>query len=183
MRIETERLILRPWQAGDEHALWTLTSAPDVRRFYPMCLTREEAAATLSRALTAQRQRGFHFLAAQLRETGAFAGLLGLAYIPQATRDVIPGNPEVEIGWQLKSQFWGAGLAPEGAMACLKYGWKTLGLSEVVAFTAAINTPSRRVMEKIGMTHDPADNFEHPNVPENHALRAHVLYRIASPGR
>jgi Acetyltransferase (GNAT) domain len=84
----------------------------------------------------------------------------------------------VEIGWRLAADTWGRGLATEGALAIVRYAFDVLALTELVSFTTVENTPSRRVMEKLGMTHDPADDFDHPGVPEGHPLRRHVLYRL-----
>jgi RimJ/RimL family protein N-acetyltransferase len=88
----------------------------------------------------------------------------------------------VEIGWRLATRFWNQGLATEGARAVLRFGFVTLGLEEIVSFTTTDNLASRRVMEKIGMRRDPADEFDHPGLGEGHPLRRHVLYRITSPG-
>ena len=57
----------------------------------------------------------------------------------------------------------------------------TLRWDEVVALTAAINARSQRVMERLGMRRDPADDFDHPMLEADDPLRAHVLYRIARP--
>ena len=89
-------------------------------------------------------------------------------------------TPCVEIGWRLAAEHWGRGYAPEAARAALAFGFDTLALREILSFTAVANQPSRRVMEKLGMTHDPADDFDHPALPEGHALRRHVLYRIVA---
>jgi 3-dehydroquinate dehydratase/shikimate dehydrogenase len=89
-------------------------------------------------------------------------------------------TPAVEIGWRLAYDYWGKGYAVEGAKACLKYGFETLGLEEIVSFTAVQNVRSRRVMERIGMHHDPKDDFDHPKLPQGHSLQRHVLYRIQS---
>ena len=181
MRLETERLILREWQDGDRAPMAAILGDPQVRRFYPRALTREETDAEIDLALEKARISGFHFQAAELKANGTLAGLIGIGIIPDATRAAIPGNPEVEIGWVLGQQFWGLGLAPEGARAWLDYAWTVLALSEVVAFTAAINLPSQRVMHKIGMQRDPADDFAHPKLAPGHPLRPHVLYRIETP--
>ena len=86
----------------------------------------------------------------------------------------------MEIGWRLASGFWNRGYATEGAGEALRFGWELASprLEEIVAFTVPGNARSRRVMEKLGMRHDPDDDFEHPRVPEGHLLRRHVLYRI-----
>jgi RimJ/RimL family protein N-acetyltransferase len=84
----------------------------------------------------------------------------------------------VEIAWRLASEHWGQGYATEAAGAALAFGWETLHLPEIVSFTAVGNVRSRRVMERLGMTHDRADDFDHPRLPAGHPLRRHVLYRI-----
>ena len=178
MRIETERLILRSWEERDRAPLAAILGDPEVRRFYPTTLTFEQTAAQLDFSMQRQEEVGFHFGAAELRETGAFIGLIGLGYIPDETRAAIPGHPAVEIGWQFDKAFWGQGLAPEGARAWLEHGFGNLGLPEVVAFTYRGNLPSQRVMAKIGMVRDPSADFEHPRLPQGHQLRPHVLYRI-----
>src|SRR5262249_31823228 len=87
-------------------------------------------------------------------------------------------TPCVEIGWRLAAEYWNRGYATEGARAALDFGFKILQLEEVVSFTVPGNIRSQRVMEKIGMTHSPSDDFDHPLLPEGHPLRRHVLYRI-----
>jgi RimJ/RimL family protein N-acetyltransferase len=123
---------------------------PQVRRFYPKVLTREEVDADIDLAIDRTRANGFHFQAAELKDSGQLIGLIGLGIVPDATRAAIPSHPRVEIGWVLGREFWGQGLAPEGARAWLGFAW-SLGLAEVVAFTARLNLPSQRVMQKIGM--------------------------------
>lgn len=180
MRLATERLILRPWEERDRAPLAAIMGDAQVRRFFPGRLTREETDRQMDWAIERQESDGFCFQAAELKADGSLAGWIGIGVIPDATREAIPGHPRVEIGWVFAECCWGQGLAPEGARAWLDYAWQ-IGLPEVVAFTAAINRPSRRVMEKIGMQRDPAADFAHPKVAEGHPLRPHVLYRIANP--
>jgi RimJ/RimL family protein N-acetyltransferase len=108
-----------------------------------------------------------------------FAGFVGLS---------VPGfeaqfTPCVEIGWRLDAAYWNRGYASEAARAALEFGFASLHLEEVVSFTVPGNVRSRRVMEKLGMTHSPDDDFDHPALPEGHALRRHVLYRLARARR
>ncbi len=119
-------------------------------------------------------ENGFGFWVAELKAEKQCIGFIGL----QQVAGILPCAPAVEIGWRLDKSVWGQGLAPEGARACLAYAFSKLGLEEVVSFTAAKNVPSRRVMEKIGMIHDPAASFEHPAVSRGSTIRDHVLYRI-----
>jgi RimJ/RimL family protein N-acetyltransferase len=89
-------------------------------------------------------------------------------------------TPCVEVGWRLAFEHWGRGYATEAARLALAYGFGSLALSEVVSFTSTGNHRSRAVMERLGMRRDPADDFDHPALPESHPLRRHVLYRIDS---
>ncbi len=116
----------------------------------------------------------YGFWAAELKETGQFAGFVGLAVAPFEAAF----TPCVEIGWRLAVEFWGRGLATEGARASLRFGFKELGLSEIVSFTVPANVRSRRVMEKLGMMRDEADDFDNPMIAEGHVMRRHVLYRL-----
>lgn len=175
--IVTERLILRRFEPRDVEPFAALNADPEVMRYFPKVLTREETVAALERNDARLAKHGIAFTAAELRETGEFIGFIGLA-VPGFEAPFIPC---VEIGWRLAARFWNRGLATEGAKACLHYGFETLNLTEIIAFTAAPNAPSRRVMEKLNMTHDPRDDFDHPGLPEGHALRRHVLYRVRSP--
>jgi ribosomal-protein-alanine N-acetyltransferase len=120
-------------------------------------------------------RHGFGWWAAELKETQAFIGFIGLSHIPFEAHF----TPAVEIGWRLASAYWGQGYATEGARAALAAAFTQLSLAEIVAITVPANARSRRLMERIGMTHDPADDFDHPRLAEGHPLRRHVLYRIA----
>jgi RimJ/RimL family protein N-acetyltransferase len=173
--IETDRLILREWKPSDLEPFARLNADPRVMEFFPASLSQDETAAMIQLIQERSMKNGFCFWAAELKSTGEFIGFIGLN---------IPGmethfTPCVEIGWRIDFKFWGKGYAPEGALACLKYGFSTLNLNEIVSFTTVNNLKSRRVMEKIGMTYDPQGDFDHPKVQEGHPLRRHVLYRIS----
>jgi RimJ/RimL family protein N-acetyltransferase len=180
MRLETERLVLRPWEERDRLDLIDVQCDPAVRRFFPTIPTPEFVSRDFDAALEKAERNGFHFGSARTREGDTFVGLMGIGVVPDDMRDVMPGRPRVEIGWVFARRFWGQGLAPEGARAWLDYAW-SIGLPEIVAFTASLNLPSRRVMEKIGMLRNVSDDFMHPRIEEGHALRPHVLYRIVNP--
>jgi RimJ/RimL family protein N-acetyltransferase len=122
-------------------------------------------------------QHSFGLWAVEIPNVTSFAGFIGLS-VPRFEAHF---TPCVEIGWRLAAEYWGRGYASEGARAVLTLGFETLGLDEVVSFTAPGNLRSRRVMEKIGMLHNPADDFDHPALPVGHRLRHHVLYRMARP--
>lgn len=174
--IRTDRLLLRRWRPEDREPFAALNADPRVTEFLG-ALSREESDALAARIEAGFEQRGYGSWAVEVRGGAAFAGFVGLS-VPRFEAHFAPC---VEIGWRLAAQHWGHGYATEGARAALAFGFGTLGLEEIVAFTAPRNVRSRRVMEKIGMTYDPADDFDHPLLPEGHPLRRHVLYRIAPP--
>lgn len=179
MRLETDRLILRPWTDTDRAAFAAIVGDPHVMRFYTHTRTREQADLWIDKMISALAEGTAHFMAVERKGDGALLGLTGTANIDFH----IPTDPLVEIGWVLGKDYWGQGYAPEAARAALAHGFDVLGLTEIVAFTAAINAPSQRVMQKLGMVRDPLADFEHPRVPENHPLRPHVLYRLKRPGQ
>jgi RimJ/RimL family protein N-acetyltransferase len=172
--IETDRLLLRPWESRDREPFARLNSDPRVMEFMPACLSRADSALLADRIEDHFREHRFGLYAAELRKDRQFIGFIGLA---------VPGfkahfAPCVEIGWRLSADFWGRGLATEGAQGVVHHAFEFLGLEDLVSFTVPANVRSRRVMEKIGMTRDPAEDFDHPNLPEGHPLRRHVLYRL-----
>jgi RimJ/RimL family protein N-acetyltransferase len=142
--------------------------------FFPAMLSRAESDALVDRIEAHFTEHGFGLWAAQLRATGDFIGYVGLA-VPRFTASFAPC---VEIGWRLDAAYWGAGFATEGARAVARHAFEILGLAEIVSFTVPANMRSRRVMEKLGMTHDPKDDFDHPLMPLGHPLRRHVTYRL-----
>jgi RimJ/RimL family protein N-acetyltransferase len=171
--LRTERLWLRRWQPDDREPFAALNADPAVRRYFPGLLTRAESDASIDWHEASFNERGFGFWAVAVQETGTFIGFVGLA-VPSFESAF---TPCVEIGWRLAAPFWNHGYATEAARATLAFGFDVLTLEEIVAFTAVHNAPSRRVMEKLGMTHNPADDFDHPKIAPGHPLRRHVLYR------
>ena len=172
--LKTERLILRRWQESDREPFRALNADPRVMEFFPSLLTPEETDAGIARVERHFDQHGFGLYAAELIETRDFIGFIGIS-IPGFDA---PFMPAVEIGWRLAYAFWGRGLATEGARAVSRHALETLKLPGLVSFTVPANLRSRRVMENIGMVHDPAADFNHPGIPEDHPLRPHVLYRL-----
>ena len=164
MRLETERLVLSSWEERDREPLIALQTDPTVRRFYPDVPTPARVSENLDAAIEKTRLNGFHFGSARLRADDRFVGLIGIGVVPDAQREAIPGHPRVEIGWVFAEEFWGQGLAPEGARAWLGYAW-SIGLPEIVAFTAAINTPSQPVLVTICMRSVPFSVMGLPKVP------------------
>jgi RimJ/RimL family protein N-acetyltransferase len=172
--LETERLLLRPWSAADHAPFAQLNRDPEVMRYFPKLLTAEESDAIIQRIENHFADHGFGFWAVELKQTQQFIGFIGLN-IPSFSA---PFTPTVEIGWRLAQQFWGQGLATEGAIASLGYGFCQLQLPEIVAFTAKINHRSIAVMERLAMTCNPEDDFDHPALPAHHPLQRHCLYRL-----
>ena len=172
--IETPRLILRQWKAGDKKPFARINADPKVMEFFPARLTRSQSDALVAKIEAHFRKHGFGMYAAELRSTKAFIGFIGLN-VPSFRAHF---TPCVEIGWRLCPDAWGQGLATEGALAVLKYAREVLKADQLVSFTVPANTRSRRVMEKLGMSHDPVDDFDHPQLPPGHPLRRHLLYRL-----
>lgn len=171
--IKTNRLILRQWQESDLEPFAALNADSTVMEFFPSLLTREQSDELVKRCSEQISTHGWGFWAATLIETGEFIGFLGLHPVTFEA----PFTPAVEIGWRLAYKHWGKGYATEGANAALAYGLDKLKLPQIVSFTTVNNLRSRHVMEKIGMDHTPADDFDHPKLPPGHPLRRHVLYR------
>lgn len=175
--IETERLLLRPWRDSDLEPLAALNADPRVMQHFPRLLTRDESQAMILRIQGIFSERGFGLWALEVKDGAPFIGFCGLL-APGFTAHF---TPCVEIGWRLAADHWGQGYAREAARAALAYGFDRARLDEIVSFTVPANVRSRRVMEAIGMTRDPEDDFEHPALPPGHPLRRHVLYRISRP--
>jgi RimJ/RimL family protein N-acetyltransferase len=175
--LRTQRLLLRRWRASDREPFAALNADPRVMEHLPSRLSREQSDA-LADAIDAHFDvNGFGLWAVEIPDVAPFAGFVGLS-IP---RFRAPFTPCVEIGWRLAAGHWGHGYASEGARAALDFAFGTLALAEVVSFTVPGNLRSRRVMDKLGMRHDPRDDFDHPALAEGHPLRRHVLYRAARP--
>ena len=179
LQLETSRLTLRRWREDDRAAFAEMNADPVVMQYFEAPFTRQQSDEAIDRYLAAFDRNGFSFFAATLRDTGAFAGTIGL----QIMRDVVPNLPQpaVEIGWRLTQAAQGQGLATEGARAIVDFAFSQLGLNEVVAITALPNGASRHVMEKLGMTHRPELDFDHPRVPAGHQYQRHTLYSLRNP--
>lgn len=172
--LTTDRLLLRQWKDSDYEPFAALNADPAVMEHFPAPMTREASDALIDRHRAWMDERGFGLWAVEVRETGQFIGFTGLA-VPKFEAHF---TPALEVGWRLAKAAWGKGYASEGGRASLAYAFGQAGLEEVVSFTATTNKPSQRVMERIGMTHDEADDFDHPNLEKGHRLERHVLYRI-----
>jgi ribosomal-protein-alanine N-acetyltransferase len=170
----TERLILREWRDADVAPFIKMNADPVVMEFFPQTLSEERTRRFVDLIRTRWRELGYSLWAVERKDMGTFIGYVGLwpATFPAHF------TPAVEVGWRLAADQWGQGYATEGARAALEYAFGKLDFKEIVSFTSAINVRSWRVMERLGMRRDLGGDFEHPNVPEGHPLRPHVLYRI-----
>ena len=169
----TERIIIRDWNKEDLAPFTEMNSDPKVMRYFPAVLTPEKSLEFFERIKAAIVANGYGLFAVELAATNELIGFIGFA----RPRFEARFTPCIEIGWRLRRKFWRMGLATEGASACLEMGFDEFAFDEIFSFTSEINTPSRRVMEKIGLSH--IDDFDHPNIPEGDVLRKHVLYKIS----
>lgn len=174
---ETERLVLRRWAAEDLDPFAAMNADPEVMEHFPAVLTREESDALVARTEASFEVNGYGLYAVELRTTGQLLGFTGLALQTFAAHF----TPAVEIGWRFARHAWGHGYASEAALAVVDEAFGPIGLDELVSMTAATNVRSQRVMQRIGMTRDPRDDFLHPKLPPGHRLQPHVLYRLRGP--
>lgn len=172
VELRTDRLILRRWRASDREPFARMNADPEVMRFYLAPYSREESDAMVDMTERQFEDRGYGLWAVEIPGEADFIGYVGLWAHPYF--------PAPEVGWRLDKAYWHKGYATEAARAAIADGFDRMGLTEVVSFTTPLNLPSIRVMQRLGMTHDAAGDFDHPNVPEGHPLRRHVLYRLSS---
>lgn len=166
-----ERILLRQWRDADLEPFAAINADAEVMRHFSAPLAREESAALFDRLRRGIDECGWGLWAVEVE--GRFAGFTGLS-VP---RFQAAFTPCVEVGWRLGREFWGRSLAYRAALEALQFGFGTLHLEEIVSFTACGNARSRRLMERLGFSHNPRDDFDHPSLPEGHPLRRHVLYR------
>jgi len=168
--LRTPRLLLRPWRDEDVAAFAELSADPAVMEYLvPL-------PGWVARTRAHWDEHGFGQWVVELPGAASFIGVVGLGVVSYQA----PFTPAVEVAWRLARAYWGRGYATEAAKAALAYGFDELALDEIVALTVPLNQRSRRVMERLGMTRSPADDFDHPRLPEG-PLRRHVLYRLRNP--
>jgi RimJ/RimL family protein N-acetyltransferase len=171
--LQTDRLYLRSWKPSDLPVFARMNAEPKVMQFFPALLSEGESNTLAERIQDHMADLGFGLWAVEVRSDASFIGFVGLC-MPSFDSHF---TPCIEIGWRLAIDHWGKGYATEAAHAVLRHGIEQLALTEIVSFTATGNHRSRAVMQRIGMTHDPDDDFDHPNLSHGHPLRRHVLYR------
>jgi len=173
--LRTERLVLRQWVVSDREPYAALNTDAETMRYFPARLSSAESDAMVDRATASLESNGWGLWAVE--HNGEFLGFTGLAVPAFDARF----TPAVEVGWRFARSAWGHGFATEAARAAVAFGFEQLGLAEIVSFTTRANQRSRAVMERIGMTTDPADDFLHPRLDPADPLRPHVLYRLPAP--
>ena len=173
------RVILRPWREADLVPFAALNADAGAMRHFPKPLDRPESDALAARWNEHFSAFGWGNWVVEERGGAPFLGAVGLLTIPWQARF----TPAVEIGWRIASAFQRRGFAEEAARLALDFGFGTLGFAEIVSFTIPANEPSWRLMQKLGMRAD--GDFAHPRLPEGHAMRRHLLYRLraADPAR
>jgi RimJ/RimL family protein N-acetyltransferase len=170
IKIETERLLLRPWRASDSKCFFRINHDPNVTAYLPGSLTMQEVEDFIQRQQENLKKHMYCLWAAEVKATEDLIGFIGLNWTDFLNK--------TEIGWRLCSEHWGKGYATEGAKAVLEYGFnKVHNLNEIVSFTVPDNTRSIMVMERIGMKRDFTADFNHPKIPLGHRLSKHILYR------
>ena len=173
MSLETNRLLLRQWQRADYAPFAELNADPNVRRFFPKVQTPEESNADAQIIHDFIARKGWGLWAVELKESAEFIGFVGL-FEPTAA---LPFSPCVEIAWRLRKEHWGSGYATEAGAKALSYAFETLALDEVISMAVVSNAPSIAVMTRLGLQ-DAKQNFAHPDIPLEHELSEHVLYKI-----
>lgn len=174
MALRTPRLLLREWRDSDVEPFAAMSFDSTVMQYLLPFADRAASDNWVARMRQRQAQDGFGHWAVELPGEAALIGAVGLSRVTFPA----PFTPAVEIGWRLAQPYWGRGYAIEAARAAIDDGLGRLGLREIVAFTVPANRRSWGLMERLGMTRDPADDFDHPAVPDGHELLGHVLYRI-----
>ena len=175
--LRTERLLLRRWRSADREPFAAINADPAVMEFFPGLQSAQVSAEMIDDFEREFEAQGFGLWAVELPGELPLAGFAGLMRVGAD----LPFAPAVEVGWRVTPKAWGRSIAFEAATAALRFGFERAGLERVVSYTAAANLRSRRLMERLGMCRDPAEDFEHPRIADGHPLAPHVLYRLERP--
>lgn len=173
--LSTERLVLRAWRDSDLAPFAALSADPRVMEHFASALSPAESAAMVERIRRHFASHGFGLWAVEAPGVADFIGFVGLVHVPFAAAF----TPAIEVGWRIAAEHWGRGYATEGARRVVAFGFDQLHLEQIVSIAMTANQRSRRVMEKLGLQRSPADDFDHPRLPEDHPRRRHVLYRLS----
>jgi RimJ/RimL family protein N-acetyltransferase len=172
--VRTARLLLRGWREADRAPFAAINADPAVAALLGQALDRAASDAYAERIEAHWASEGFGLWAVERLDEGRFIGFTGLA----RPRFEAHFTPAVEVGWRLAHAAWGQGFATEAGRAALQFGFETVGLEEIVSFTAVANERSRAVMDRLGMSRDARGDFDHPRLEPGDPLRRHVLYRL-----
>ncbi|HCH24399.1 MAG TPA: GNAT family N-acetyltransferase [Oceanospirillaceae bacterium] len=175
VQLQTERLRLRQWRLRDHAVFAGMNADPEVMRYFPRALSRDESDAMADRIQSLITAKGWGLWAVERIEDERFVGFVGLH---EPTHD-FTFSPCVEIGWRLSRDTWGQGIATEAAKAAVDFAFQELELEKLMSFTPKANLRSMAVMERIGM-HDTKQDFDHPALPQGHELERHALYCITN---
>ncbi|NGX42165.1 MAG: hypothetical protein K940chlam7_00442 [Chlamydiae bacterium] len=174
LTLKTERLILRLWKQEDLSEFAKMNADKRVMEFFPSALSEEESNSLADKIQKELKEKDYGLWAVEVKGGASFIGFVGLHYQDFTA----PFTPCIEIGWRLTLEHQGKGHAFEAASKVIEYAFKELKLEELVSFTTIKNLRSIKLMKKLGMTHDPQDDFDHSKLPEGHPLRPHVLFRL-----
>jgi RimJ/RimL family protein N-acetyltransferase len=174
VELRTPRVLLRQWKEGDHDEWGAMNADTEVRQYFPAVNDQATSQDEMTRCRAGITQRGWGFWALEIPGVDAFAGFVGL----NSPAITAPWQPAVEIGWRLKRSMWGKGYATEAATAALHFAFTSLELPFVMAMSVSTNTPSHKVMKRIGMCPWPGMEFDHPRVPADWPLKRHIVHRI-----
>jgi len=163
LRLETERLVLRPYREGDLDDLHAMFSDPEHMTWYPAPFDRDGTRAWADRTFERYRDDGFGLWIVEDRATGAFLGTVG------PTVQLVDDVEHVEIGWHTRPGRKGVGIAPEAAAAAMDWAFENLDVDHVISLVRPENTGSNRVAEKLGM---------HVDREVDRSGMRHYVYRI-----
>jgi len=172
--LETDRLALRRWRDSDLDPFAEMGTDVRVMEHFLSTVSKSESEQTIARIRQHFGEHGYGLWAVEVKSGAPFIGFVGLQHVAFEA----DFRPAVEVGWRLAFEAWGHGYASEAAQEALRFAFEDIALAEVVSFTVEGNHRSRAVMQRIGLSHYPGEDFDHPKIPEGHPLRRHVLYRI-----
>ena len=175
--LHTKRLLLREWKDSDLPLFAKMNADERVMEYFPSTLTAEESNDLAQKIRLELSEKQYGLWAVEAIDIDPFIGFVGLHYQDFPARF----TPCIEIGWRLSFEYWGTGYAFEASSKVMDYAFNTLKLPELVSLTTEGNHRSRKLMEKLGMTRNPEDDFNHSTLPTNHPLSPHVLYRLKNP--
>jgi len=170
-RVTTQRLVLRRWQPDDLDRFAALNADPEVMRYFPSTYDRSATEAMISAWEAKIDRQGFGLWAVERVEDGALLGMAGLNPVPPG---IITGEG-LEVGWRLARHAWGYGYATESGRAAIDVA-RRIGARSVWSFTTVGNERSQAVMRRLGLSF--VRSFDHPQVPDRHPMRPHVLYHL-----